>query len=357
MQRPPVPGSVTLGQVLLIIESVLWLLAGLAVAGFGVLVFTAVANINNRLAQIGYTGTPFTTQEAGAVGGTLVVVGVVILIVAIIGIWSGAAMGRLTGGPRATAIVLACLGLVIGIFSVIGGLHRGAAVTTGTTTLRDTPIPGIVIVVVNLLIIWAVGFARSARAAFRSLPTAAYPMTAPAGYGPGTYSPGTYGSPLIAPVGQVAVPGGASAAPPTQADATQSFPPPPPPPPPPPGDFGFAAPSGPPATAGGVPAELSFDSPPAPSEAPSEIPELSFEAPAAPVEAPDAPVALSFETSAPAPEAVGSEAPAGLGFDDAPGAAAAQPPDAPPAADPALAGEMAAGIPTDYPPPPPAPKS
>ena len=191
--------------------------------GFGVLVFTAVANINNRLAQIGYTGTPFTTQEAGAVGGTLVVVGVVILIIAIIGIWSGAAMGRLTGGPRATAIVLACLGVVIGILSVIGGLRRGTTVTTGTTTLRDTPLPGIVILVVNLLIIWAVGFARSARAAFRSLPTAAYPMMAPAGYGPAAYGPGTYGSPGAAPFGQVAVPGGASAAPPTQADAAQSF--------------------------------------------------------------------------------------------------------------------------------------
>ena len=337
MQRPPVPGSVTLGRVLLILESVLWLLAGLAVGGFGVLVFTAVANINNRLAQIGYTGTPLTTAEAGAVGGTLVVVGVVILIVAIIGIWSGAAMGRLTGGPRATAIVLACLGLVIGIFSVIGGLHRGAAVTTGTTTLRDTPIPGIVIVVVNLLIIWAVGFARSARAAFRSLPTAAYPMTAPAGYGPGTYSPGTYGSPLIAPVGQVAVPGGASAAPPTQADATQSFPPPPPPPPPPPGDLGFATASAPPETAAGVPADLSFATPTAPLEAPSEMPELSFEADA--------------------PEETASDVPAGLGFDHPTGAMPAGPPDAPPAVDPDLAGEMAAGVPTDYPPPPPAPES
>ncbi len=224
MQRPPVPGSVTLGRILLIIESVLWLLAGLLVGGFGVLVFTSVANINNRLAQIGYTGTPFTTQEAGAVGGTLVVVGVVILIIAIIGIWSGAAMGRLSGGPRATAIVLACLGVVIGVFSVIAGLRRGTSLTTGTTTLRDTPIPGIVILVVNLLIIWGVGFTRSARAAFRSLPTAAYPMTAPAGYAPGAYSPGAYGSPVAAAFGQVAVPGGSSAAPPTQVDGSQSFP-------------------------------------------------------------------------------------------------------------------------------------
>ena len=264
MQRPPVPGSVTLGRVLLIIESVLWLLAGLAVAGFGVLVFTAVANINNRLAQIGYTGTPFTTAEAGAVGGTLVVVGVVILIVAIIGIWSGAAMGRLSGGPRATAIVLACLGLVIGIFSVIGGLHRGATVTTGTTTLRDTPIPGIVILVVNLLIIWAVGFARSARAAFRSLPTAAYPMTAPAGYGPADVQPGDVrvaaGAPVRPDGGAGRLLGRPAHAgechpelPAAPASATAA-----------PGGPGFAAASAPPETAAGVPADLSFDSPPRP---------------------------------------------------------------------------------------------
>ena len=337
MQRPPVPGSVTLGRVLLILESVLWLLAGLAVGGFGVLVFTAVANINNRLAQIGYTGTPFTTAEAGAVGGTLVVVGVVILIIAIIGIWSGAAMGRLTGGPRVIAIVLSCLGLVIGILSVIGGLRRGVTVTTGTTTIRDTPIPGIVILAVNLVIIWCLGFARSARAAFRSLPTAAYPMTAPAGYGPAPYGPGTYGSPLIAPVGQVAVPGGSPAAPPTQANATQSFPPPPPPPPPPPGDLSFAAASAPPETAAGVPADLSFATPTAPLGAPSEVPELSFDAPA--------------------PEETASDVPASLGFDHPTGTMPAGPPDAPPAVDRDLAGEMAAGVPTDYPPPPPAPES
>ena len=357
MQRPPVPGSVTLGRVLLIIESVLWLLAGLAVGGFGVLVFTAVANINNRLAQIGYTGTPFTTQEAGAVGGTLVVVGVVILIIAIIGIWSGAAMGRLTGGPRATAIVLACLGVVIGVFSVIGGLRRGATLTTGTTTLRDTPIPGIVILVVNLLIIWALGFARSARAAFRSLPAAAYPMTAPAGYGTAGYVPGMYGSPAAAPFGQGAVPGGSPAAPPAQASATQGFPPPPPPPPPPPGDVGFATTSAPPAMGAGAPAGLGFDSAAAPSQGPAEVPELSFEAPAPAAEtAPVHPADLSFETPAPGPEGMGSGAPAGLGFDSAGGAAAGQPPDAPPAADPGLAGETA-GVPTDYPPPPPAPDS
>jgi hypothetical protein len=320
MQRPPVPGSVTLGRVLLIIESVLWLLAGLAVGGFGVVVFTAVSNINNRLAQIGYTGSPLTQSEAGAVGGTLVVIGAVILIIAIIGIWSGAAIGRLTAGPRATAIVLSCLGLVIGILSVIAGLRRGATLTTGTTTLRDTPIPGLVILVVNLLIIWSIGFTRSARAAFRALPTAAYPMTAPAGYGMTGYAPGTYGSPVAAPFGQGAVPGGSPVAAPAPGDATQGFPPPPPPPPPPPGDLSFAAASAPPATASGGPADLSFEAPSPPAEVPPE------------------PLAdLSFDSSAAAP----------------PDAA---PPDAPPAVDPALAGDVSAGFPTDFPPPPPAPE-
>ena len=106
MQRPQVPGSVTLGRVLLIVESVLWLLGAVAVAGVGIWFLSAGSALVNRLQQVGYSGANV-SAAAGVVGGTVLAFAAVILIVAIIGIWSGAAIGRLTTGPRVTGIVLA----------------------------------------------------------------------------------------------------------------------------------------------------------------------------------------------------------------------------------------------------------
>ncbi|MGP8160031.1 MAG: hypothetical protein ACLQGJ_02235, partial [Candidatus Dormibacteria bacterium] len=232
MQRPAIPGSVTLGRALVIVESALWLLAGLAAGGFGALVAaTPLASINNRLQQIGYSGT-LTNAQVAHLGVTLIVIGVIIVAAAVIGIWSGAAMGRFTSGPRTTAIVLACLGLVIGVAAAINGTHATTVAHTGLA-LRSTPIPGIVIGVVNLLIVWTLAFSRSTRAAFRGLPAAAYPMTAPApavasfaAYAPSAPPP----APLVEPEA-------------TLADAMLSDVPPPPPPPPLPDDLQFAVPS------------------------------------------------------------------------------------------------------------------
>jgi hypothetical protein len=201
MQRRQVPGSVTLGRVLLIVESVLWLLGAVAVAGVGVWFLSAGGALVNRLQQIGYSGANV-SATAGVIGGTVLAFAVVILVISTIGIWSGAAMGRLTTGPRVTGIVLACLGLLIGIVGALASSRTTTVHTVGT--FRGTPIPGIIIVVVNLLILWALGFSGKTRAAFRSLPPPGYAGMAPAGYGP----PSAYGQP------------GASA-----------FPPPPPPPP------------------------------------------------------------------------------------------------------------------------------
>jgi hypothetical protein len=217
-QRPRVPGSLILGRVLLLVESVLWLLGAVAVAGVGVWFLSAGGALSNRLQQLGYSGANV-SAAAGVVGGTVLAFAVVILVVAIIGIWSGVAIGRLTTGPRVTGIVLASLGLLIGIVSALGtsraNVHAG--------TFRGTPIPGIIIIVVNLLIIWALGFSGKTRAAFRSLPApTGYPAMAPAGYGP----PPAYGQP----------------------GASDAFPPPPPPPPPDaPADGGYEFPPPPPA--------------------------------------------------------------------------------------------------------------
>jgi hypothetical protein len=148
------------------------------------------------------------------------------LVISIIGIWSGAAMGRLTTGPRVTGIVLASLGLLIGIVAAVGRTHT---TVHAVGTFRASPIPGIIIIVVNLLILWTLGFSGKTRAAFRSLPPPpGYPAMAPAGYGPPpAYSrPPAYGEP----------------------GASDAFPPPPPPPPPDaPGDGAHGYPPPPPA--------------------------------------------------------------------------------------------------------------
>jgi hypothetical protein len=243
MQRPPVPGSVTLGRVLLIVEAALWLLGGLAIAAVGVIFLSAGSLINNRLAQIGYSGSNVASTAAGVVGGTVLAFAVVIVILAILGIWAGVALGRLTSGPRVTGLVLATLGLILGILSAIGGAQRASA---GGTTLHSSPIPGIVLIVVNLLIIYVLGFAGSARAAFRALPPPAYPMGGGYGPPPGGYPP-AFGQPA-APFGQPGVQYGQPQAPAGQPDTAEGYAaPPPPPPPPPPPDPSGAYPPPPPA--------------------------------------------------------------------------------------------------------------
>ena len=246
IQRPPVPGSVTLGRVLLIVEAALWLLGGLAIAAIGVLFLTAGAAINNRLAQIGYTGSNVVSTAAGVVGGTVLAFAVVIFILAIVGIWAGAAMGRLTSGPRVTGLVLSSLGLLLGILSAVGSART---VTASGAAVHGSPIPGIVLIVVNLLIIYALGFSGSTRAAFRSLPPPAYPMGG--GYGPPPGSAPGFGQPP-SPFGQPGVGYGQPQVPAAQPDpaqgySAQGYPAPPPPPPPPPADLSGGFPPPPPA--------------------------------------------------------------------------------------------------------------
>jgi hypothetical protein len=164
MSRPPIPDSVATGRVLLTTESVLWLLSGPIV-------------IPAALWFIGQGDTNF----SGA--GIVIAVIVAILVgLSITGIWSAEAIRRLTGGPRITGLVLASLGLIIGIISTIGGTQT--FVTSNGDTFRSSPLPGIGLIVVNALIIWAIGVSGSARAAFGGLRPAGYPMAPPPGYGP-----------------------------------------------------------------------------------------------------------------------------------------------------------------------------
>jgi len=71
-------------------------------------------------------------------------------------------MGRLTGGPRVTGLVLASLGLIIGILSAVGGSQTFFDANNGTT-VQSTPIPGLILIVLNVAIIWTIGLTASAR--------------------------------------------------------------------------------------------------------------------------------------------------------------------------------------------------
>jgi hypothetical protein len=205
-----------------------------------------------------------TTSLGGAASGVGIGVaafGVVMVGLAIAGIWSGAAMGRLTGGPRVTGLVLASLGLIIGILSAVGGSQTYVDASNGTT-FQSTPIPGLILIVMNAVIIWAIGFSGGARGAFGGARAAAgYPVAPPPGYGPPPgYPPPGYGpapgyppppyAPPPWPPGQYPPPppppgsaqGYPAAPPPTAPPAYPPSPPPLSPPAEPPGGFPPASP-------------------------------------------------------------------------------------------------------------------
>jgi hypothetical protein len=188
MYRPPVPTWVTVARVLIIIESILWLLLGVLFIAVGVFVGGATSNLPAGLS--GY---------AGSVVGVLIVFAVVIMALAALGIWSGIALGKLTGGPRISAIILCALGVIVGLLSLAGG---GTHTTSdGTTVTGSSPLLGVIIIVVNALIIYGLAFDGHSRAAFRSATPGGYMAAPPMMYNApppsGSLPPGSgsYGAP------------------------------------------------------------------------------------------------------------------------------------------------------------------
>jgi hypothetical protein len=171
MHRPTVPGAVTLGRVLLIVESSLWILGGLMAVGFGALII-ATAWSDPDIPSI---VPPGAAEDAGAV---LVGLGMGILGGAGAGLWSGIAMGSLTRGPRGTGIALASVGALLGLGVSVSGFGPATAFSSGPLVL------GLTILVPNVVIIWALGLDERAQAAFRGLAAGGYPVPASMGYGP-----------------------------------------------------------------------------------------------------------------------------------------------------------------------------
>jgi hypothetical protein len=89
------------------------------------------------------------------------------------GIWSGAALGRLTDGPRISALSLATLGVVFGLISL---LYPGS--------VSDVyAVVGIVLVVGNAAIIYALTLDPAARGAFQAMANSEYGDAPEATYG------------------------------------------------------------------------------------------------------------------------------------------------------------------------------
>jgi hypothetical protein len=185
------PGSVTAARVLLITEGAIWLLLGAIVVIVGIVVMAQGDSTSFTI-----NGQVLSSGEAAGVGIAIAAFGAVLVGLAITGIWSGSALRRLTGGPRVTGLVLASLGLIVGIITAVGGSQSYVDASNGTT-FQSTPIPGLILIVLNVAIIWTLGLTASSRAAFGGARAGAgYPVAPPPGYGPPPgYPPPGYGPP------------------------------------------------------------------------------------------------------------------------------------------------------------------
>ena len=225
--RIPVPALVNIARVLLILQSVFWTLVALlfVLAGSALGIGT------------GFVGG---ADIAGGFSAGLVFVGIVLLVIAATGAWAGMALGRLSAGPRFTAITLCTLGLLVGLGSL--ATHAGSSVEINGQTVNggSGSLLGLLLIGGNLLALWGLTLDPDARAAFAAArgarPLMTYGTAPTAGVLPpnsGNYYPPQgqplSGAPPLAPPGM----------PPALPPSYPPYPPPPPgpllPPPPPQG--------------------------------------------------------------------------------------------------------------------------
>ncbi|MGI8848248.1 MAG: hypothetical protein ACR2GX_08325 [Candidatus Dormibacteria bacterium] len=193
MYQPPVPTWVTVGRVLIIVEGALWALLAVLLALAGAF----VGSLGNSFPGAG--------NFASGVTSVFIIVALVILALAVLGIWSGVAIGKLTAGPRITGIVLCSLGLILGVLSLFGNGHVTSETdvngyTTTSSSGGSSLVFGIILIALNALIIYSWAIDAAARAAFRGRASGANMAGTPMMYGappPGTLPPGSgsYGAP------------------------------------------------------------------------------------------------------------------------------------------------------------------
>jgi hypothetical protein len=220
MQRPRTPGAVQLGRLLLILESLFWLaLAGLFIyAGVWVLGASGAVESAGDPAYV-HQFRSAVGAAAGVAAGFFFFFAVLMLVPSLLGLWSGIAIGKLRSSARIVGIVLA----VIGILLDIGLLNLHYDNNNGDS--GSAALPGLVLLIVNVAILYLWAFAGSTRAAFRAMRPAPVAYAAP--------PPGTAPYPQGYPAPQQGYP---AQQPYAAAEPAPAPPPPPPadPPPPPP---------------------------------------------------------------------------------------------------------------------------
>ena len=145
MSLPPIPGAVRAARVLLLIESGAWLLLGTVVMVSSLLLLSGAS---------GDTVGVITSVEPGfgRIGWIFLGLGVVIAVIASWGIWSWRSMRRLTRGAYMSALLYGAAWICLGLVWV---------------RFATSPIPGIVIITVNAMLIFGLTGPSSSRAAFR----------------------------------------------------------------------------------------------------------------------------------------------------------------------------------------------
>jgi hypothetical protein len=125
----PVPGALRVARVLFWIQSAAWMLLGTLLVVGGLIVLR------------GGSGLPGIVNDSVGdppIGGWAVGSGIVITAIACWGIWTGWSMRRLTRGAHISAL------LFCGVWIVLGVLWM---------TIATTPIPGMVVIAVNAVIL------------------------------------------------------------------------------------------------------------------------------------------------------------------------------------------------------------
>jgi hypothetical protein len=195
------PQIVRLAGVLLVLESVLWLLAGLVSVAWGVGLWNAL--MGAHASGIGAIAL-FVALPIPVIA---IVVGIAVVAVAMLGLWSGFGAWRRADGPCITGVVLAALGAMSGLLGVCGVLPTLAS---GTVRL----IGGLLVLAVNLVIIGALAVDQRARDASLGpfapdpvawpsvvwVPSYGY-MTLPTGSPPPPNSPAPPQPPPLGPAG------------------------------------------------------------------------------------------------------------------------------------------------------------
>jgi uncharacterized membrane protein len=149
LSSPPIPGAVRAARVLLRIESAVWLVFGTLLIIGGVIVLG------------GGSGVPGIVNNddpgfAPSIGRLALGLGVVMAVTGCWGVWTDRSMRWPARGNYLSALLFCAVWIIVGLVWVV---------------IATTPIPGLVAITLNAVILVSLAVPSSSRAAFRGLTT------------------------------------------------------------------------------------------------------------------------------------------------------------------------------------------